>query len=101
MKLLRVLFKVITAPIVVVLTVVVAMLRFIFCYTELLLNIVSVILVLLAIIGFFSSHTPNTNNFIVLFLAFLISPFGLPRVADWMIERLADLNDSLKYFIAS
>ena len=32
-------------------------------------------------------------------IAFLISPFGLPAVAGWIIEKLADLNYSLKCFL--
>ena len=99
MKLFRLPFKIIAAPIVLVLTPVIALLRFLFCYAELLLNIASVILVGLAIISFFSSHTRSINGLFILILAFLISPFGLPRIADWLIEKLADLNDALKNFI--
>ena len=32
-------------------------------------------------------------------VAFLVSPFGLPAVAGWLIDRLDDLNYSLKTFI--
>lgn len=34
-----------------------------------------------------------------LVLAFLLFPFGLPAVAEWLVLRLDDLNYSLKSFI--
>ncbi|MDL2232021.1 CD1845 family protein [Ruminococcaceae bacterium OttesenSCG-928-L11] len=33
--------------------------------------------------------------------AFLISPFGLPLVAEWLLDRMADLNFALREFIVS
>ena len=35
-----------------------------------------------------------------LVLAFLLSPFGLPAAAEWLVCRLDNLNYSLKTFIA-
>jgi len=37
----------------------------------------------------------------VLVIAFLISPFGLPAVAEWIANLLDSLNYSLKCFITS
>ena len=33
--------------------------------------------------------------------AFLISPFGLPLLANWLLDRMADLNFALRDFITS
>ena len=32
-------------------------------------------------------------------IAFVVSPFGLPAVAEWLIDKLDSLNYSLKSFI--
>ncbi|MFQ7694775.1 MAG: CD1845 family protein [Christensenellales bacterium] len=34
-----------------------------------------------------------------LMIAFVVSPFGLPAVAEWLIDKLDSLNYSLKSFI--
>jgi hypothetical protein len=39
------------------------------------------------------------NSVILLILGFLISPLGLRAVIEWFIDRLADLNDSLKNYV--
>jgi len=37
----------------------------------------------------------------LLVMAFLVSPYGIPAVADWFIDLLDSLNFSLKSFVAS
>ena len=39
------------------------------------------------------------NGMVLLVLGFLISPLGLRAVIEWFIDRMADLNDSLKDFV--
>lgn len=39
------------------------------------------------------------NGGIILDLTFLISPVGLPRVVDWVIEKVGALNYALRDFI--
>ncbi|MCC8123581.1 MAG: CD1845 family protein [Oscillospiraceae bacterium] len=34
-------------------------------------------------------------------MSFLISPLGIPAIAEWLLDRLEDLNCSLRYFIMS
>ena len=46
---------------------------------------------------FIQSHTPWGITWLV--MAFLLSPFGLPAVAEWLICKLDGLNYSLKCFI--
>jgi hypothetical protein len=38
---------------------------------------------------------------IFLALSFLISPLGIPAIAEWLIEKLYDINYSLRDFITS
>lgn len=37
----------------------------------------------------------------LLIIAFCVSPFGLPAIADGLVRLLDSANDSLKYFIAT
>ena len=44
----------------------------------------------------------DTSSAIIGFVgAFLMSPYGLPALADWLIGKLDGLNESLKGFIAN
>jgi hypothetical protein len=42
---------------------------------------------------------PVFNGVVLLVLGFLISPLGLRAVIEWFIDRLADLNYSLKDYV--
>lgn len=95
----RVILKILAAPFVVVLTIMVAVLSFLFAYATLALKIVSVLFVVIGVTYLFTNTL--ANGCIMLFLAFLISPFGLPAIADWLLDKLDDLNYSLKCFITS
>ena len=64
------------------------------------LNIISVILVILSAYSVFIEK--DTSSAIIGFVgAFLMSPYGLPALADWLIGKLDGLNESLKGFIAN
>ena len=95
----RILFKILAAPFVVVLTVSWAVLFFVFCFAETILSWVSALAGILAIVFFIAGMIPNGIVFAV--LAFLVSPVGLPAVANWLIDRLGDMNSSLKHFITT
>ena len=95
----RIIFKILAAPIVLILTITVAVLTFLFCYAVVALNIISVIGVVIGVTALITHHT--TNGIILLILAFLISPVGIPAIAGWLIGKLDALNYSLKDFITS
>ena len=99
MTLIKLPLKIIAVPFVVVLTIGVAILQFLFCYAEALLNIVSGIFVLIGVVTLIMDS--KFNGGMILFLAFLISPFGLPAVANWLIDVVDGINDSLRAFIMS
>lgn len=75
------------------------MLAFLCGVGEWLLNIISGLIVLMAILAFV--YGQYTNSGIALFLAFLCSPVGLPAVAGWVLEKLVDLDYSLRRFITT
>ena len=95
----RIIFKIIAAPFVVILTILGAFLSFIFGLATAALNIISVIVALLGIVTLITGQT--TNGIIILVIAFLLSPVGLPAIVDWLIDKLYDLNYSLRDFITS
>lgn len=94
----KILFKVIAIPFIIVLSISVAFLYFIFCVSE---WICTVAAVLLAVLGTFTFITGGStfNGVVLIILGFLISPLGLRAVIEWFIDRLADLNYSLKNYV--
>ena len=95
----RIILKILAAPFVVVLTVSWAILVFVFCWAETILEIASGLSGLLALILFITGQT--TGGIVFAVIAFLISPVGLPAIAGWLIDRLDDMNGALKTFITT
>ncbi len=95
----RIILKIFAAPFVVLLTVLWAVLVFVFAWCETILEFASGIAGLLALILFVTGQT--TGGIVFGIIAFLISPVGLPAIASWLIDRLDDLNDALKWFITT
>jgi len=95
----KLIFKIIALPFVLALTIIVPLFTFLFCYASALLQVASVIGVLVSIALFFAGTT--TGCIVFLILSFLISPFGIPAIAEWLIDRLHGLNYSLRDFIMS
>ena len=86
----RIILKIIAAPFVLALTLLVAVLNF------------SVSLASWVFGGLFELFIQGNPQWGItgLVLAFLLSPFGLPTAAEWLVCKLDDLNYSLKSFIA-
>ena len=95
----RIIGKILAAPFVVVLTVLWAVLIFVFCWGETILHFVSGGVGILAIVLFFMGQT--TGGIVFAVIAFLISPVGLPAIIKWFIDRLGNLNNKLKIFMTT
>jgi hypothetical protein len=95
----RVVLKILAAPCVVALTLLWAILTFLFCYAVVALNVLSGLGVLVSIALFVTHQT--TGGIVFLILSFLLSPLGIPAIAGWLIDKIDDLKFSLKYFITS
>lgn len=94
----RIILKILAAPFVALLTLAVGALSFLRGLTGVALDILCGIVVLCALFDLIVQH--NTGGAIRSFIiAFVISPAGLPAVADWLIDRLAGVNYSLRDFI--
>jgi hypothetical protein len=96
----RILFKIIVAPFVAILTLVVAILNFFFMLSSWVFVLLSFFLGIAGII-MLATHGPVYNSVGLIVMGFLISPFGLPAIGEWIVGKLDDLNYSLRDFITS
>lgn len=94
-----IILKILAAPFALVLAVVGAMMSFLICMISALCISISFIGTLLALVLFISGHAGGGLVFLV--IAFLISPYGIPAVAEWLVDKLHDFNYSLRMFIMS
>ncbi len=93
----KILFKIIAVPFMVALTIIVPVLTFLFCYAATFPEIVSGIGVLIGVIMLFAGE--RFDGCVILALSFLISPLGIPAIAEWLIDRLNGLNYLLRDYI--
>jgi hypothetical protein len=96
----RTILKIIAAPFVVILTVMVAVFAFLFALSERILNYVSGLLALAGIALMIISQDWLKGG-VILFIASLASPVGIPAVAEWLIGKLDSLNYLLRSFITN
>jgi len=103
----RVFFKILLFPVTLLLTVLVAVSRFVVVRCAVLLNIIAGILFFGGLIFFISyiSGWPFSGAGAVDHLqtaiiagvfAFLLSPYGLPKLIIWLVDKLDDLNVAIK-----
>ena len=93
----RIILKIIAAPAVLALTLIVAVLNFSVSLASWVLGILSFILAVCGLFELFIQSNPQWG-ITGLVLAFLLSPFGLPAAAEWLVCKLDDLTYSLKTF---
>ena len=90
----RLLLKLITAPIVLALALIVWGCSGLLYCSSLVLGLVSTVLSLLAFLVLFT--TSVQNGLILLFLAFLVGPLGLPMCAAWLLGKLQQLRYAIQ-----
>lgn len=81
----RILLKLLFAPVIVVLAVLIWFCAFVLQLSAWIFGLAGTILAILSIFVFLDSFM---NGCIILFAAFLVSPFGLPMLAAWMIGQM-------------
>lgn len=87
---LKLLLKIVAAPVVIVLTLAIWICVGLVYVSGLVLGLISMVLALLGVIVL-ATYSPQ-NGVIVLILAFLISPFGLPKLALWLLGQIQNLK---------
>ena len=95
----KILLKILVAPFALTLSVLTALFMFLFDICAVLLTIASVILAVLGIALFFTP-TP-IGGIVFLFLAFLLSPYGLQAAASSILWALDGGKSALYRFLAS
>lgn len=93
----RIILKILALPFVVVLTILGAVFAFILFLSAWIFYTAAFILGILGVVGLImGSPLVGPSTFIIPFVIFI-----LPTIAEWIADRLADLNDSLKLFITT
>ena len=94
----RIILKILVAPFVLALTLTVAILIFLHGIAGAILDALCGLMVLFSLFALFIEKD-TAYGWQGMVIAFCISPVGLPAVAEWLIVKLDDFNDSLKCFM--
>ena len=89
--------KILAAPVMVALSLLAAMVTFLFCIASAVYELGCVVLTILSLVLFLGGQT--VGGIVFLILAFLISPFGIPAIAEWLVDRLHSAKFALRDFI--
>ena len=90
----RLLLKVLTAPVILALTLLVWLCAGLVYIAGLMLGIVSMVLGLLGV-AVLIAYSPQ-NGIILMILAFLVSPYGLPLLAVRLLGKVQDLRYAIQ-----
>ena len=90
----RILLKILFAPVMLALILFVNFFAFLLTVSSVFFGIAGTVFAILAAILFFAVN--RTNGTIVLIFAFLISPFGLPMLAAWLLGKVQQLRYALQ-----
>ena len=86
----RVLLKILATPLVAVLAIIIWIFAFLLSLSSVVFGIAGTSLGICGVIAIFTISV--TNGIIVLAIAFLVSPFGLPMLAAWLLGQLQRLR---------
>ena len=86
MTVLKLIMKIVIAPVILLLTLAI--------WTGLVLGLLSTVIALLGV-AVLMTYSPQ-NGLILLVIAFLISPFGLPKLAFWLLGKVQDLKFAIQ-----
>ena len=89
--------KILAAPVMVALSLLAAMVTFLFCVASAMCELSCIALTLLSLILFIGGQTVGGVVFLV--LAFLGSPLGVPAIAEWLGGKLHSAQFAPRGFI--
>ena len=92
--LLKLILKIVTAPMVLLLTLAIWICVGLVYVSGLVLGLLSTVIALLGV-AVLMTYSPQ-NGLILLVIAFLISPFGLPKLAFWLLGKVQDLKFAIR-----
>lgn len=88
------LLKILVAPVILLLTVAIWICVGIVYISGLVLGLISMVVALLGV-AVLITYSPQ-NGIILLVMAFLISPYGLPMAAIWLLGKVQDLKFAIQ-----
>ena len=94
MKILKCLLMIVTVPVILVLTLFVWLCTGLIHISGLVLGLLSTIIALLGV-AVIITYSPQ-NGVILLVIAFLISPMGLPLAVIWLLGKVQDLKYAIQ-----
>ena len=94
MTLLKLLLKIVAAPVIVLLTLFVWTCVALVYVSGLVLGLVSMVIALLGVAVLVTYSLQN--GLILLLIAFLIGPYGLPKLAFWMLGKVQGLTFAIQ-----
>ena len=90
MTVLKLILKIVIAPVILLLTLAIWICVGLVYVSGLVLGLLSTVIALLGV-AVLITYSPQ-NGLILLVIAFLISPFGLPKLAFWLLGKVQDLK---------
>ena len=97
MKILKCLLMIVTAPVVLVLTLFVWLCTGLIYISSLVIGLLSMVIALLGV-AVIITYSPQ-NGVILLVIAFLISPMGLPLAAIWLLGKVQSLKFAIQDWV--
>ena len=97
MKILKCLMMIVTAPVILVLTLFVWLCTGLIYISGLVLGLLSMVIALLGV-AVLITYSPQ-NGVILLVMAFLISPMGLPMAAIWLLGKMQSLKFAIQDWV--
>ena len=94
---LKLILKIVTAPVVLLLTLAIWICVGLVYVSGLVLGLLSTVIALLGV-AVLVTYSPQ-NGLILLLIAFLISPYGLPKLAFWMLSKVQGLKYTIQNFV--
>jgi hypothetical protein len=90
----RFILKILTAPIIVLLTLIVWIFSALLLCSSFVFGLASTLVGILGIAVLIT--TSVQNGIILLVIAFLVSPIGLPMIAAWLVEQVQNLRYAIQ-----
>ncbi len=91
----RILLKILLFPITLILSALILFSDFICLFSTAVLSILSFVVFMTAL-GTIFLLRETSEGIRIIVLAYLISPYGIPMFASWLIAKIEGLNDMLK-----
>jgi len=92
----RLILKILLFPVVLILTIFVAVCRFLCTFSTILLSIIAFVIFAIAL-GTMILLQDMSGGLKILVLAWLISPYGIPLFASWLVEKVNKIKTKLWY----